>query len=200
MTKESVDFNAFEDPGTVDRKPSAKGSDYLPFAVLDGEQVPAFEPIGGEILSRQTSSTHGANGYITGDPAEIAANVERLKDKLIREVDRFTYLEHTATAGAETLIVTYGITTRAAKVACRHLATAGKPTDLLALKTLWPVPADKIREIAAPYSRIVVVEMNLGQYVREIERILPGKPVSFRGQMNGKLITPGQIERAVQHG
>jgi len=35
--------------------------------------------------------------------------------------------------------------------------------------------------------------MNLGQYVREIERVL-GRKVKFFGQMNGKLITPGQIE------
>jgi 2-oxoglutarate ferredoxin oxidoreductase subunit alpha len=200
MTKESVDLDTFDDPGMVDRRPSDGNRDYLPFAVANGERVPAFEPIGGDILSRQTSSTHGPNGYITADPAEIESNVERLRDKLVRDVERFTYFDHTAAAGADTLIVTYGITTRAARAACRNLTVAGQPTDLLALKTLWPVPEKTIREIAAPYSRIVVVEMNLGQYVREIERVLPGKKIFFRGQMNGKLITPDQIERTVRHG
>jgi len=42
-----------------------------------------------------------------------------------------------------------------------------------------------------------VIEMNLGQYVREIQRILPDKKVHFFGQMNGKLITPHQIKEAI---
>jgi 2-oxoglutarate ferredoxin oxidoreductase subunit alpha len=45
-----------------------------------------------------------------------------------------------------------------------------------------------------------MVEMNLGQYVREIERILPGKPVGFCGQMDGRLIAPETIMEAVIHG
>jgi 2-oxoglutarate ferredoxin oxidoreductase subunit alpha len=46
---------------------------------------------------------------------------------------------------------------------------------------------------------VVVAEMNLGQYVREIERVLPGKVVAFCGQMNGQLITPDRI-KAAAHG
>jgi 2-oxoglutarate ferredoxin oxidoreductase subunit alpha len=44
---------------------------------------------------------------------------------------------------------------------------------------------------------VVVVEMNLGQYVREIERILPAKKIDFLGRMDGNLITPRQIEEVV---
>jgi 2-oxoglutarate ferredoxin oxidoreductase subunit alpha len=46
---------------------------------------------------------------------------------------------------------------------------------------------------------VVVVEMNLGQYVREIERILPDKKIDFLGRMDGKLITPRQIEEVVSN-
>jgi 2-oxoglutarate ferredoxin oxidoreductase subunit alpha len=42
--------------------------------------------------------------------------------------------------------------------------------------------------------------MNLGQYVREIERILPGKAVVFYGQMDGRLIAPQTIMEAAIHG
>ncbi len=44
---------------------------------------------------------------------------------------------------------------------------------------------------------MVVVEMNLGQYVREIERLLPDKKVDFVGQMDGNLITPRRIREAL---
>jgi 2-oxoglutarate ferredoxin oxidoreductase subunit alpha len=41
------------------------------------------------------------------------------------------------------------------------------------------------------------VEMNLGQYVREIERILPNTPIVFCGQMDGRLITPARIAETI---
>jgi 2-oxoglutarate ferredoxin oxidoreductase subunit alpha len=45
-----------------------------------------------------------------------------------------------------------------------------------------------------------MAEMNLGQYVRELERLLPDKPIGFVGQMNGELIKPAQIMEEVAHG
>jgi 2-oxoglutarate ferredoxin oxidoreductase subunit alpha len=197
MTKESVDLDALETPETVERASSAGSSAYLPFAVPGGGKVPFFEPIGGGILSRQTSSTHGPDGYITADPEEINATVERLRDKLVSEVERFNFYEALPEDGADTLVITYGVTTRAAKAAHSRLKQAGKPFSLLALKTLWPVPRELIRKETAKYKRIVVAEMNLGQYVREIERFLTGQKLDFLGQMNGKLLTPGQIEEIV---
>jgi 2-oxoglutarate ferredoxin oxidoreductase subunit alpha len=44
--------------------------------------------------------------------------------------------------------------------------------------------------------RVLVVEMNLGQYVREIERLLPGRKIDFCGQMDGRLIAPETIVEA----
>ena len=39
--------------------------------------------------------------------------------------------------------------------------------------------------------------MNLGQYVREIQRVLPDHDIRFLGQMNGELIKPHQIQEVV---
>ena len=46
----------------------------------------------------------------------------------------------------------------------------------------------------------MVVEMNLGQYVHEIERILPDKPIGFLGQMDGRLIAPQDIKEKIING
>ncbi len=200
MTRESVDLDALKAPEIIERTLAPAGSDYLPFATPGGVSVPFFAPIGGNILSRQTSSTHGPNGYITADPEEIGANVERLRHKLVSEVARFTFYEAVPENEADTLLITYGVTTRAAKAACNRLKQTGRPCSLLALKTLWPVPTEKIVAAAEKHARIAVVEMNLGQYIREIERVLPRKQIDFLGQMNGKMITPGQIERMITNG
>ena len=75
----------------------------------------------------------------------------------------------------------------------------GHPISLLILKTLWPVPAKLIREQSRDVKRVVVLEMNLGQYVREVKRVLPGKRVDFFGQMDGRLINPRQIKEVINH-
>ena len=62
------------------------------------------------------------------------------------------------------------------------------------------MPETLLRQKAEGYARIVVVEMNLGQYVREIQRVLAGYDIGFLGQMNGELITPDRIRKVVRHG
>ena len=94
-------------------------------------------------------------------------------------------------------MVAYGVTARAARVAVAASRAAGTPVSLLVPKTLWPVPEQLIADTAAPYDRVVVVEMNMGQYVREIQRLLPGKTIDFFGQMNGNLIKPEQIREVI---
>jgi len=200
MTRETFCLDALSLPPMVQRRQADPDQSFLPFQTGEGETVPAFMPIGGKTLVRQTSSTHGVNGYITTDPEEIAMMQRRLKEKIEGVVADFTYYEEIRTPEAETLIVTYGITARAARVAVERLKEQGQPASLLVLKTLWPVPEELIRKAAAPYQRVVVAEMNLGQYVREIQRLLPEKEIAFAGGMNGELIKPAQIMEGVANG
>ena len=196
MTRESVDLDAIPKPDVINRTAPPAGKPFLPFEISDNRTVPYFLPIGNAITVRQTSSTHGPNGYITTDSEEISANQSRLMDKLHLAVDRFSFFD-AIMEDTDTLILTYGVTARAARVAVDRLKRAGKPVSLLVLKTLWPVPANLIIQKAVNARRVVVVEMNLGQYVNEIKRILAGKRVDFFGQMDGCLITPQQIMEVV---
>lgn len=200
MTRETICLDELTLAPIVERRQADPDKPFMPFRVNSGLQVPDFLPIGGKTLVRQTSSTHGVNGYITTDPEQIAMMQQRLKEKIVGAVADFTYFDEILMPEADTLIVTYGITARAAKVAVERLKAMGRPTSLLVLKTLWPVPEDFIREKAAPHKRVMVAEMNLGQYVREIQRMMPGKKVGFIGQMNGELIEPVQIMGAVENG
>jgi 2-oxoglutarate ferredoxin oxidoreductase subunit alpha len=197
MTRESIDWDALERPEIIDRTQPPPGKIFLPFHVDEGQCVPDFLPIGGKVPVRQTSSTHGQNGYITTDHAEIAEILNRLQDKLISAVDRFSYHEFFKAERAETLIIAYGLTARAAKAVAAEQTSRAKPVSLLILKTLWPVPQKIIRQAAQDVNRVLVVEMNLGQYVREIERTLSNKKIDFLGQMDGRLITPARIEETL---
>ncbi len=197
MTRESVDLQKLDTPDIIERSAAPADQLFLPFKVGEGQQVPDFLPIGHKVLVRQTSSTHGADGYITTDSAAIARNQERLKTKLLTAIDRFSFYELYGTKNAATLLIAYGVSARAAKAVFKAQKQQGKPISLLILKTLWPVPEKVIRQAARHAKRVVAVEMNLGQYVHEIQRILPDKPIDFCGQMDGRLITPARIKEAV---
>lgn len=199
MTRESIDLQKVATPSIVERSAAPSNQPLLPFGVDPGQQVPNFLPIGNKILVRQTSSTHGADGYITTDSAAIARNQERLKNKLLSAINRFSFHEHYSIKHTDTLLIAYGVSARAAKAVFKAQQRRGKPISLLVLKTLWPVPENVIQQAARDARRIVVVEMNLGQYIREIKRILPQKQVDFCGQMDGRLITPARITEAVDH-
>ena len=200
MTRESVHLDLAGEFEQKNRVRSPRDKQFLPFQTRGGALVPDFLPIGGTTLVRQTSSTHGPDGYITTDPVIIQETRDRLQAKLTSSIDQFTFFEAFTEDLSDTLVITYGITTRAAKEVFEEQKEKGKPVSLLALKTLWPIPEELIKKKAERFKKIMVVEMNMGQYVREIERILPNKSISFMGQMDGNLITPSAIKRGLIDG
>ena len=197
MTRESIDWDALETPPLIERRRAKAQEPFLPFAAAPGQPVPDFLPLGDRRLVRNTSSTHGPEGYITTDARVIGETQKRLKGKIENEAADFTFFEEDMAEGADTLVIAYGVTVRAARLAVQDETAEGRPVSLLALKTLWPVPEDLIRAKADGFKRVVVVEMNMGQYVREIERLLPFTTIDFLGQMNGNLINPDRIKEAI---
>jgi len=103
---------------------------------------------------------------------------------------------------ADTLFISYGTTARAMREAVDRSREAGQPVSGLTLHTLWPVPENLILEAAAGHKRIVVAELNHGQYIREIERlvyrtaarnqVLPPEIIGL-DRADGELITPEQF-------
>jgi 2-oxoglutarate/2-oxoacid ferredoxin oxidoreductase subunit alpha len=197
QTRESMEMDKIRLPEVVERKTSHCMEDFQPFAVSGKNLVPDFLPVGGEIIVRQTSSTHGPDGYITTDIKIIGSLRKRLLKKLTSKISRFSYHTSILSAASDILIITYGVTARAALEAQAALRRQGRPVALLVLKTLFPVPGKLISKTASPYRRVIVLEMNLGQYVREIERVLAGKKVGWLGRMDGSLLSPTEIVEAI---
>ncbi len=200
MTKESLDLEKLTIPDSVERKTAPEGEAYIPFAVSGDNRVPDFLPIGADRLVRQTSSTHGEDGYLTVDPLTIKRFQERRQEKILAAINDFTFFDELSAPNTDTLLITYGVTAKAAKTAVAKLQAAGEPVSLLVLKTLWPVPEALIRQKAQGAKRIVVAEMNLGQYLREIQRICCDRQVEFVGTMDGNLIPPARIEEVLSNG
>jgi 2-oxoglutarate ferredoxin oxidoreductase subunit alpha len=158
--------------------------------------VPPFLPIGdSEHQVRLTASTHDVDGMLRSVTDEVLANTRRLQEKVEAQTPMLYDLDEQA--GAETLVVTYGITAGAAREAVASLRAQGEPVSLLVARTLLPIP-DVYCEILDRYSRVVVVEENLqGQLAHLLygQRLPPG--VRRVGGI-GRMVRPEQIVREVR--
>ena len=96
--------------------------------------------------------------------------------------------------GAEMLILSYGIVTQAVKEAVAHARGQGVKVSSLTIYSLWPVPEGEICRAMDGIKRVIVPELNLGQYRREIERLIsPSQEVIGVNRVDGKLISPLEI-------
>ena len=78
------------------------------------------------------------------------------------------------------------------------LREKGYKAGVLRLCNVWPVPEKAMREVAAQMSRVFAVEMNIGKYSHEIERICaPLCPVSVITKNRGLIHTPAEICESV---
>jgi 2-oxoglutarate/2-oxoacid ferredoxin oxidoreductase subunit alpha len=195
LTRESVDLDTIALPPLAYREECPPAHSGRPFEPLAGKMVPPFLPLGGARLSRQTSSTHGEDGYITTDTATIARSIARLQAKLntLEEEGGIDPVEADCRPGDRDLLLVYGVTARAARTALAQLRQEGARISLLVVRLLYPVPEARLRHHFAGKRRIVVVEMNTGQYVREIERLAGPVPVVWFGRMDGELLDPPTI-------
>jgi 2-oxoglutarate ferredoxin oxidoreductase subunit alpha len=196
LTQESVDLEAVALPPPVERRRPERGADYQPHYFERLEEVPALADIGSEHITQYTTSTHGKDGYLTADPALIEEMIEHYAAKIEAARDEIALYRHDRQEDADTLVVSYGVTSRAAEVAVARARAAGRKVSSLVLKTLFPVPETVIVEALRGVDKVVVPEMNLGQYILDVERLAPsGVAVVGVNKMDTTLISPAEIIR-----
>ena len=151
-------------------------------------------PFGGPHLLRVTPSSHDERGYLTKNQGDMETLNRHLVAKIESRRDQLELVEADLQEGAETLLVGYGVTAGAIKETTRTLRSAGEKVSSLIIYSLWPVPRNAIRKALAGIKRVLVAEMNLGLYRREIERLAKdGQEISGVIRMDGNLVTPTDI-------
>ncbi|MCZ7663464.1 MAG: pyruvate flavodoxin/ferredoxin oxidoreductase [Thermoleophilia bacterium] len=195
LTREAVDLQAARDdsPSVFARPLADPEAPYLPHAFHDPADVAPMSPIGGPHLVRYTTSMHDKRALLAKDPALIGEMMEHLARKILAHAEEHALYDLDPQEGADTLLVAYGVTARAAREAVVQVRAAGKKAALLVLKTLFPVPEKAIGEALAGVSRVVVPEMNLGQYVEEVRKLSGDREVVSVAKMNTDLLSPEEI-------
>lgn len=95
---------------------------------------------------------------------------------------------------AEYAVIGFGTAGRVAYSAIRQARQEGIKIGLFRPITLSPYPYERLRELADRGIVMLVVEMNAGQMLEDVLRVVDGKvPVGFYGRMGGMVPFPEEI-------
>lgn len=133
------------------------------------------------------------------EPDLMEEHVRKLEAKYRRCEREAVRFEEYQTAGAEIVLMGYGITARLLKAAVEQLRAEGLAVGLLRPITLYPFPVEAIQRLAQSAKLFGVVELSTGQMVDDVRLALNGaRPVEFYGRAGGNVPTAEELARFVR--
>ena len=164
------------------------------YFVPEGQYVPAMKPFGQGERYNITGLAHDESGFPVNS-SEIAGKlIGRLLDKVEKNADDICRVEELDMDDAETAIVCFGGTARAAMDAVNAAREQGRKVGLFRPITVWPFPEKQLRARLPQLRNILMVEHNHGQMLQEVLRTVSGAlPVDFLGRIDGTVISPEDI-------
>jgi 2-oxoglutarate ferredoxin oxidoreductase subunit alpha len=149
-------------------------SEYLPFKPSpDG--VPEMAAVGQGYRFHVTGLTHDQRGYPAINSETQQELLTRLLGKIRNNADKIARTEERLVEDARIVLLAYGITSRVALRAVQMAREEHIPAGLVRPVVVWPFPEKRIRELAGQAKAFIVVEMNHGQIVHEVERAAAGR-------------------------
>ena len=122
------------------------------------------------------------------EPDVLEAHVRKLEAKYKQAEQREARHELYRTEDAEVLLVGYGIVSRVLRSTVDQARRQGLRAGLFRPITLWPFPAQALRDAARRCQSVLVVEMSTGQMVEDVRLTLDGRvPVEFYGRVGGNV-------------
>lgn len=130
--------------------------------------------------------------YINPDAEEVT-NFRLLERWQVIQENEVRFKEYFL-EDADYVVVSFGSAGRVSLSAVRAAREEGIKVGLLRPVTLSPFPAAKLEDLAAKSKAFLVVEMNSGQMLNDVQRAVRGQlPVEFYGRMGGMVPFPDEI-------
>ena len=181
----SVKITKRKKPGPLTLK---KG--YKPYAAKEDEP-PSMANYGEGYRFNVTGLIHDETGFPTTSPEVTEKLIRRLHKKIESGYNEIKGIEIDLPKDSKTALLSYGSSYRSSKQVAKELSIGH-----IKITTLWPFPEKEIRELISKnqIDTIIVVEMNMGQLVLEVERIVRSSiKVILVNSVNGQLIKPNMI-------
>jgi 2-oxoglutarate ferredoxin oxidoreductase subunit alpha len=170
-----------------------EGVDYHPYLPREDGRLPMSD-FGGVHRYNVTGLYHDMWGFPSSEPAVVHGLIRHLVDKLENRVNQIARFREYYLEDSDVVFISYGCSARSALHVVENRRQRGERLGLLELQTLWPFPAEIIREKCAGARSIIVVEMNVGQILQAVKTAVdkPDK-VFLANRIDGVFITPADI-------
>jgi 2-oxoglutarate ferredoxin oxidoreductase subunit alpha len=191
-----------KDPGRIKIetrvRPSVPPENFTPYEADPLTDVPPMASFGDGYSWHVTGLTTNDWGFPTNNPPEIKKKNLRLMSKVDRARAEIVEFEAESMDGADIVVVGYGSVGRSALRAVRDARKKGIPAGYFRPITLWPFPGEELTKMALGAKTVLVPELNCGQMVTEIERVIGGRSdVRRLNLVNGELFKPSEILRVI---
>jgi 2-oxoglutarate ferredoxin oxidoreductase subunit alpha len=171
--------------------------DYFPYE-CEHDQPAVLNPMFTGYRYHFTGLHHDRKGFPTEEIETCRKLIQRLEDKVALHEDELESYEEFMMDDAEIMLIAYGSVSLAAKESIRHLRKEGIKAGLFRPITIWPSPATKIKEYTDKIDKVLVVELNIGQYHSEIQRAAARLDIAGLFKVNGRPISPYEIVSKVK--
>lgn len=197
MTQFSFDVDTLKEITPVEREYYEGDEEFIPYQ-RDEKGVPAFLSVSNDKHQvRYTASTHNSKGILEGITPEALGNTISIQNKIEDNLASYLHYEYDKDEGAETLLVSYGITANATREAAQRLRKEGMAVSVLIPKTMLPI-SDKYFEIMSAYKKIVFAEENhTGLYMKLLFGARNPENLSSVNAI-GRMISPDEIIEEVK--
>ncbi len=196
--REKVELPDMVDIEIIDRKrPDCTSDEYLPYKA-EANLVPLMADFGTSYKYHVTGLAHDETGFPSNSYEVADKLIRRLMNKIEVHKDDIITWEEENTEDADVLIIAFGGVARSAKSAIKQLREKGIKVGLFRPITIWPFPEKRLRELADKVKVMIVVEMNLGQLIIEVQRICNNiVEIDSVNKVNGEIIYPEEIVNKV---
>lgn len=174
-------------------KPDCDRESYYPYRAQENE-APPMALFGEGYRFHVTGLFHDESGFATEKPDIVARQLRRLHHKISYNLDQVISYESQQTENAELVVIAYGGTYRAVARAVKLARAAGLKVGTFRPQTIWPFPEEAVSSLAQAGKKLLVVEMNYGQLLLEVQRVAGGRCGVYSClQANGELTKPETI-------
>lgn len=171
--------------------------DYKPYGV--GADEPAvLNPMFEGYRYHFTGLHHGPTGHPTEDAEMCDALMKRLFNKVDAHFDEIELNEEYMIEDADILIIAYGSVSLGVIEAINRLRKEGIKAGMFRPKTIWPSPAKRINELMNKFDKVLVAELNMGQFTQEVQRVSGKSNFQTLLKANGRPLSPLEIIEKVK--
>ncbi len=172
-------------------------ADYKPYGVAQDEPA-VLNPMFEGYRYHFTGLHHDAMGFPTEEIETCRKLIDRLFKKVDAHRDEIESNEEYMVDDAEILLIGYGSASLAIKEAVNVLREQGIKAGLFRPITLWPSPEERMFELGQKFDKVLVVELNQGQYLEEVQRCMGRRDIEKLTKTNGRPFSPADIIEKVK--